>query len=159
MSAIIKHFGPIDEDTADIIAEAFISAALKDQEVTFLLATYGGDFYAALALYDIIRAHPKPTKIIATGPCMSAGAVILQAGTIRAMTETAQLMVHYGASGSEEENDARQNDAMHKLHKEIISKRVSVSMRTVNSWFKNNTYFNSKRALEVSLVDEVIKCS
>lgn len=153
---LIKLFGEVDEESSNEICEAIIAAGAVGDDITFLISTYGGEFYAALAIYDLLKLHKHNVTTIAVGPCMSAGAVILQAGKHRAMTKHAQIMVHYGESGQAGESDARQNDEMHKLHKELIGKYVKVSARTVNSWFKQETYFNSEKAFKVGLVDEVI---
>lgn len=153
---LITLFGDIDEQNCAEVSNMILMAGANNDDITFLISTYGGEFYPALAVYDLLKAHPGKVTTIATGPCMSAGAVILQAGDVRAMTPNAQIMVHYGETGSSDEGDAKQNDLMHKLHKELIKERVSVTTRTVNSWFRQNTYFDSNRAMEVGLVDKVV---
>lgn len=155
---LIKLFGEVSEESSDAVCDAIITAGILNDDITFLISTYGGEFYAALAIYDLLKLHPKKVTTVAVGPCMSAGAVILQAGDVRAMTENAQIMVHYGESGSGDEGDARQNEAMHFKHKKLVGEKVTVTGRTVNNWFRQNTYFDAERALEAGLVDEVYKC-
>lgn len=153
---LIGLVGEVNEEMLGVLAQQLITAGTNKEEVTIVLSTYGGEVYPALAMYDLIRHHPHKTTVIATGACMSAGMIILQAGDVRAMTKNAHLMTHYGETGAGSEGDAKQNDKLHKQHKEMVGARTKASARTVNGWYKQETYFDAKQALQVGLVDEVI---
>lgn len=154
---LIKLFGEVDEDQSEGLCDAIIHAGVLKDDITVLISTYGGSFYEALAIYDLLDLHPHNVTTIAVGPCMSAGAIILQAGKIRAMTPNAQIMVHYGENGSAGETDAKQNHKMHKLHKKLVGQKTKVGPQTVNKWFLTETYFDADHALKVGLVDKIIK--
>lgn len=157
---VIGCFGEVNEAMLGYVGEQVLQAGVAREDLTVIVSTYGGELYPALGIYDLLRHHVKNgfnVTTIATGACMSAGMVILQAGNRRAMTENAQLMCHYGADGAEGVDDAKQNAAMHKRHKELVGNKTKVTARTINTWFSKNTYFDSEQALKVGLVDEVIK--
>lgn len=153
---LVGLIGEVNDEMLTILSQQLIQAAINRDEVTIIISTYGGEVYPALGMYDMIKHHPHKTTTIAIGPCFSAGMIILQAGQKRAMTKNAVLMTHYGESGSGSEGDAKQNDKLHKQHKDMVGSKVKVSQRVVNNWFKQETYFDADQALKVGLVDEVV---
>jgi len=155
---LIKCFGEINEELWDGVSDAILTAGVTNDDLTVLISTYGGDLYVALAIYDLLRLHSHKVTTVAVGPCMSSGLVILQAGNHRAMTENAVLLTHYGEDGAASVEDVKQNNKMHEKHKAIVSQHVKVTKRTINGWYKHDTYFDAKKALQIGLVDEVLKC-
>lgn len=157
---VIGCFGEVNEGMLAYVGEMLIQAGVSGEDVTVLISTYGGELYPALGIYDLLKHHAKDGKkvtTIAVGACMSAGMVILQAGTRRAMMPHAFLMTHFGSEGSESTEDVKHNKKMHELHKSIVCKYVTVTKRTTNNWYKFDTYFDSDQALKAGLVDEIIK--
>lgn len=157
---VIGCFGEVNEAMLGYVGEHVIRAGVDREDLIVLISTYGGELYPALGIHDLLKHHASQgykVTTIALGACMSAGMVLLQSGTKRAMTENATLMCHYGADGAEGVDDAKQNAAMHKLHKDIVGGRTKVTTRTINTWFGKNTYFNAAEALKVGLIDEVLK--
>lgn len=153
---LIGLVGEVNEEMLGTLAQQIMEAALKKEHATVVISTYGGEVYPALAMYDLIRHHPYGSTTIAIGACMSAGMIILQAGDKRAMTKNAHLMTHYGETGAGSEGDAKQNDKLHKQHKEMVGARTKVAPRTVNNWYKQETYFDAEQAMKVGLVDEIV---
>ena len=67
----------------------------KDEPITLLLNTNGGDVYEALGIIDYMQTVSVPINVIARGRAMSAGAMILCAGTgLRAASKNTTIMVH-----------------------------------------------------------------
>jgi ATP-dependent Clp protease protease subunit len=67
----------------------------KEEPITLLLNTNGGDVYEALGIIDYMQALSVPVNVIARGRAMSAGAMILCAGTgLRAASKNTTIMVH-----------------------------------------------------------------
>lgn len=156
---VIGCFGEVNEAMLAYVGEMLIQAGVAGEDVTVLISTYGGELYPALGIYDLLKHHAKDGKkvtTIAVGHCMSAGMVILQAGTRRAMMPHAFLMTHYGADASESKSDAEHNDLLHKIHRGLVCQYVNVKTRTINNWYNKDTYFDATHALKVGLVDEVI---
>ena len=97
-SAEINIFGDIGEGwfsegvTVDAVCEQL--NGLRDKEITCNVNSLGGDLFHALAIYDVLRMHPKPvtTKII--GATASAGTVIAMAGKTRQMSKNAAFLIH-----------------------------------------------------------------
>lgn len=156
---LISCFGEVSEQMLGEVGQLILQAGVQKEDLTVVISTYGGELYPALGIYDLLRHHVNQgfnVTTIATGACMSAGMVLLQAGSRRAMTSNAFLMTHYGADGAESSEDVKQNNKLHELHKKLVSQHVIVAKRTVNSWYKADTYFDAATALKNNLVDEVI---
>lgn len=156
---LIGCMGEVCEQMLAEVGPMILQAGAQREDITLVVSTYGGDLYVAFAIYDLLRHHANQgfkVTTIATGPCMSSGLLILQAGDKRAMTQNSFLLTHYGEAGAESVEDVKQNNKIHELHKKIVSQHVTVTKRTINSWYKHDTYFDAKKALEIGLVDEVI---
>ena len=153
---IIKLIGDVDIDMYNsLLNKLQRTDSLKP--ITVVLNTGGGDFYQALAIFDLLKSVAKrvPVYIIAEGHVMSSGITILQAGTKRYIRPNCKLMVHYGEDSQESLSDAKHNKELVEDYINIMKDRVSVGHRTVRSWLHKNTYFNSKRAIKVGLVDGI----
>jgi ATP-dependent Clp protease protease subunit len=67
----------------------------KEDPITVLLNSNGGDVYEALGIIDYMESVEVPINVIARGRAMSAGAMILCCGTgIRAASKNTTIMVH-----------------------------------------------------------------
>lgn len=151
----IGLFGEVNEEMSCALYTGLLQAAAEKEPVAILLHSYGGDVYAALAMFDMIRAFPGHTTTIAVGPCMSAGALLLQAGKCRAASPNAHIMVHYGSEVSESHASAQQNKRLTQRLKDIMHERSKVSKQTVNGWFKVDRYFSADEALKAGIIDAI----
>ena len=88
--------GHIDYDSAkDVLKDldrAFSEPDILD--VRLSIASPGGDLHCAFALYDQIKASPKPVDVVAMGLCMSAAVMVLQAARRRVARPHTVFMVH-----------------------------------------------------------------
>lgn len=153
----IHLIGTVSEDMYHQLLDGLL--ILKDEpEINIFINTYGGDMYQSLAIYDVIKGLRKmEVNIICVGPVMSAGMIILQAGSKRYASQNSQLMVHYGEDVNDSLTTAQQNKKLFTLMKKIIGERVTVSKRTINNWFKSDTFFTASEAKRYGLIDEVLK--
>lgn len=151
----IHLYGDVGEKMYETVLKGLALMPACD-EITYTLRTEGGNFYDGLAIYDLIRFSGVKSKIVVIGPCMSAGAIILQAGNERVAMPNAQIMVHYGEDSNASASTAQHNADMLKLMQKIIGERVTVTKRTLNTWFSKDTYFNATQAKKAGLIDRVV---
>jgi len=126
----------------------------SNRDITIFLNTEGGEVSQAFAMYDIIKQHDN-IDICCCGPVMSAGMVILQAARKRFALPSVELMVHYGEEYNNTASNNRHNYKLFKDMKRVIESRVKVKPRTVNGWFKTETFFTAKEALRYELIDGI----
>ena len=130
---------------------------LAYEQLTVILNTYGGDLYQAFAIYDLLKRQPMPIRIVCNGPVMSAGTIILMAADVREISPNSFLMYHYGQEANDTEQSAKQNARLLKLMKNLYKENSSVTTRTLNKWFSQDTYYNADEALKLGLVDEIME--
>lgn len=98
---IDAHFVGTDaEDTVNVaraMRNIHILESISDEPITIYLNTEGGDEQCYQALIDTITGSMCEITIVGIGNVQSMGAVVLQAGDVRKMTEGALLMLHYGS--------------------------------------------------------------
>jgi ATP-dependent Clp protease protease subunit len=139
----------------------------KDR-VTVYLNTYGGCVYQGLAIYKELRRFAESSTvedaltIVANGPCMSAGAWILQAADKRLAMEGSYIMIHEGetfmdGSPSAIRDTLKHQEHIEKVYAEILAERAGVSKRKANGWIKRESYFTPKEALKNNLIDGIVE--
>jgi ATP-dependent Clp protease protease subunit len=78
---------------------AILDSQNQDRSIRIILNSPGGDIYQGLAIYDAIKRCQSQVEILATGQCMSAASIILQAADTRTLSPNCLVMVHDGEDG------------------------------------------------------------
>ena len=126
------------------------------------LTTYGGDLYAAIMCYDIIKSSSIPIYTIAEGYTASAGTIISVAGQKRYITQNTVFMIHQlrtGMGGKYEElmeemqNSKKDMDRIVNIyHTESKGKMTKIQIK---EQLKHDKWFDSKESIKYGLVDEI----
>lgn len=124
-------------------------------EIRIILSTEGGDFYAGLAIYDLLKAFPAKKTIYCAGAVMSAGTIILMAADKRVSLPNTRFMIHYGVDTAESTQAAEENRQGVKWMRDLYTSRCKVTKATVSRWLSKETWFSSKEALDKGIVDEI----
>ena len=130
--------------------------------------SYGGDFDAGIALFDIIKEIKSPVTIKAYGRIRSMGTVILQACKKRLLAPNCLFMIHYGTAGQEPihakdfemvaKEIAKENTTMEDIYLERIrEKHPRYTREKLQEFMKYDKYLTPKEAVELGLADGVIK--
>jgi ATP-dependent protease ClpP protease subunit len=86
-----------DDWTGEGITEKRIAAALRSigpRDVTVYINSPGGDMYTGLAIYNMLREHPRKVTVKVIGVAASAASLIAMAGDEIQMAEGSALMIH-----------------------------------------------------------------
>lgn len=159
-NGIIPLIGDVDEHMYVQVVRSLMALQSQNKDVpklTFVLNTYGGDLYQALAIYDLIKMQPMPTVVQCNGPVMSAGTVILQAGDVRLMTKRSYLMYHFGTQQADSSQCLSHFNSVVKDIKEIYKLRSKLSSKVINGWFEKDTYYNAQDAIKNRLIDGIVE--
>src|ERR1039458_8494752 len=110
-------------------------ASSRRKAVTISVFTGGGSLDASLALYDLIREYRQcfPVNVLAVGPCMSGGVIVMQAATKRLSYPNARFMVHElaymgGGSLTAQENEAKEAGRLHKIVRGVLLERSKIDL-------------------------------
>lgn len=154
----------INEYSAENLIKGLIVLQSDSQEkpINIVLNSKGGDVHQAFAMYDAIKACPCEVIITATGSCMSAGSIILQAGDIRRATPLTTFMIHDGEDGySGNPRDFERWAEYGKYQRtEIYRIYAEKSDQDVSYWRRrcaNDYIFNAETALKEKLIDEIVR--
>ena len=81
----------------DGVSEKRIAAALRsigNHDITVKINSPGGDMFAGLAIYNLLREHPKKVTVKVMGVAASAASLIAMAGDEIHMAEGSIMMIH-----------------------------------------------------------------
>lgn len=135
---------------------------MDDMEVTIYISSYGGDVYELLRLYDLIHSMPFKVNTVASGKAMSAGALLLSAGTgVRSAYQTATIMLHSVqalAMGSlpDMENEFAEIKRLQTTLFKILKEKTGLNTQKLNELMAKDTFLTPQQAKKLGLIDEVI---
>ena len=133
--------------------------------INIILNTPGGLVSDGLAIYDLLKTIGRrtPINIVATGQCMSMGAVILQAANKRWATTHCALGLHE-LSASNVGSYSDTEDTQKEIRKtqgalnDIIVARSGMTKKKLQSLIaRRDRVFTPAEALELNLIDGVIE--
>lgn len=135
-----------------------------EEPITIYITTDGGCLYSTMAIFDLIKNTSAPTYGVAIGKVFSGGLSILQACDERIATENTRFMIHSVVSGtdghiSHMHTELQEGINAQKKYSKTLRCRSNVTQKMLNDIKNKNTYFyfDAEKALELGLVDEIIK--
>jgi len=133
--------------------------------IEFYLSTYGGSADDMFALYDVMRQIESEIHTIGVGKVMSAGVLLLAAGTKgkRKIGKYCRVMIHSAMAGSHGSlpNLLNEVEALQILQADYISALVSetkMSEEDIKNMLerKVNVYLSAEEAVELGIADIII---
>ena len=160
----------LDDDIHDYSTSTVIKALhVMDRtagEITIKLCSCGGEWYPGMAVFDAIKACTNQVRIVAMGQAMSMGAVILQAGDVRALMPNTTVMVHYGSDwfgGHTKDLERRADESkrtcivMEDIFLEgIREKHPTYTREDFKHQFAFDVFMSADEAVALGLADEII---
>lgn len=156
--------GRIKKATKSVIALA--EEGGPDDPIYLYVSTLGGEVYEALALYDLIKCIPQPVHTKGFGKIMSAGCLLLAAGSRghRAMSENAVLMYHAGfedACGNvwEMEASLREFKRTEGVYDKLFARECGCDVAQVEALYATtrvNNFMDAQQALAFGVVDTIV---
>jgi len=164
---IIFLNGEVNSETSyDIITKLLYLDSLNQDDISLYINSPGGSVREGLAIIDCMNTIKSNIATYCIGSSYSMGAIILSSGTIgkRYALPNSEIMIHSPStnlSGKAEDissSSKRLDETKNKLI-EILSKNTKKNKKTINKYFKDDTYMNSDKALEFGIIDKIIKSS
>ena len=172
-SRSIMFVGEVTEDkAAEFISALLVLAQTKDDEaeraddIKIYVNTYGGSADEMFAIYDIMTWCKEHCDIqtIGLGKVMSAGTLILAAGTKgkRSITAHCRVMMHSVNGGHAGElhnlqNEMEQMAGLQDSYIQAMSNETNMTKRQLQTLIdkKINIYLDAEEAIGKGLADEV----
>ena len=157
----------VDEITAtdyEMLFHKFM-ACLRDDDkkpINLWIHSPGGDVFATMAIYDLIRNFSVPINTVGIGVCASGASVLLSAGHKRSIFEHTWVMMHQAFGQVEGDTKTVNSRAgfMNKLEKQfakIFSKHTGMTVKEIEDLSNTEKWFTASEALKYKLVDKVVK--
>jgi len=169
----IGLFGEVNEERA---AELIIGLIMMCEEgeveekkdIKFYLSTYGGNADDMFALYDMmnyVKSKGYDISTIGLGKVMSAGVLLLSAGTPgkRKIGKHCRVMIHACNAGSmgniyNLQNEMEAINDLQEKYSNAIVENTSMTKRQLKKLLdrKLNIYLTADEAIEYGIADEII---
>ena len=150
-----------DEFTPDTVRDALYGEKGDFQDdVHLTLNSYGGSVNAAARIYDEIKGYPGKVDITVSGTAASAAVGVAMAADKLYMTPGSMMMIHdplcmaYG-NEAEMQNTIRMLQAAKASILDIYETRVKSPRDEVAGMMTDETWMDSKTALEHGFIDAV----
>lgn len=137
-------------------------ASVKAKSLTVEINSPGGDVFAALAIYNALRASGKEIVTKTMGVAASAASLIFMAGDKRVMPKNTQLMVHNPWSFAMGNADKlrEQADVLDKIGASIkatYAARTGMDDEKLDAMLAKDTWINADEALADGFATEVVE--
>lgn len=133
--------------------------------ITLVVSTYGGSVDEMFSLYDTFHLIKAPVHTVALGKVMSAGVLLLAAGTKgkRLIGRHARIMIHPVSSVSggnvfEVRNDVQEQERLQNLMVQALERETKMKRNVIDGFMKagHDSYITAEDAIKLGIVDKLI---
>ncbi len=162
---ILRLEGPIDSDNfwGDEITPQMFREDLEaeDGDVTVWINSPGGNVFAAAEIYTMLKEYAGSVTVRIASIAASAASVVAMAGDKVQMSPTALLMVHDPSTVAMGNAKDMQKaiETLNEVKESIINAYAAKSglrRNRIAELMSNETWMNSKKAVELGFADEVL---
>jgi ATP-dependent Clp protease protease subunit len=126
------------------------------EPIQVYIDSYGGYVYQCFGLLSVMERSQTPIHTIVTGCAMSAGFMILISGHKRFAHKLSS-----GAAGTvkEMEEKLEESKRLQRQLEDIVKEKTDITKKRLREIFdtKKDWYMTSEEALELNVVDEILK--
>ena len=134
-----------------------MAAALRsigDNDVVVQINSPGGDMYAGIAMYNMLKEHKGKVTVKVLGIAASAASIIAMAGDERELLTGAQIMIHNAWSiivGNRNDLDAAKNYLRQADEQmaAIYAETTGIDKETILEMMDAETYLTASKSLEL----------
>lgn len=169
-SRTVYLVGNIDEDLIQQAVEKLVTLSEKRPNIPIhlIISTYGGVVDDTFMLYDLIKHMPTPVYTVGLGKVMSAGCLLLAAGTKghRKLGRNARVMYHCGwevSAGSvwEMRANLKAFEDQERQYDTRFAEETGMTLKQVEDLYNRygptaDRYLSAEEALKLNIVDALI---
>ena len=134
------------------------------EPIQIYIDSYGGSVYQCFGLLSVMERSQTPLHTIVTGCAMSAGFMILISGHKRFAHKLSTPLYHQVSSGAvgtvkEMEEKLEESKRLQRQLEDIVKEKTGITKKRLREIFdtKKDGYMTSEEALELNVVDEILK--
>ena len=134
------------------------------EPIQIYIDSYGGQVYQCFGLLSVMERSSTSIHTIVTGCAMSAGFMILISGHKRFAHKLSTPLYHQVSSGTagtvkEMEEKLEESKRLQRQLEDIVKDKTDITKKRLREIFetKKDWYMTSEEALELNVVDEILK--
>jgi len=157
---------PVNDQVANVIVAQMLWLNQEDSErdIQLFINSPGGVINAGLAIYDVMQYITAPVMTIAVGLTASMGTILLTAGSKgkRLALPNATIHLHQPLGGvqgqaADIEIEAKEILRMRDLLNSLLKRHTKMNDEQIARYTDRNFYMTPEIAVELGVIDEVIK--
>lgn len=160
--SIFDYIG--DDGNGGGVTVARIAAALRSigsKPIAVEMNSPGGDYFAGVAIYNLLRRHPAAITVQILGLAASAASVIAMAGDRIEIAENAEIMIHQARglfAGTADQMRAAVVvlDQIDTAMVETYAARTSLAPAKLSGMMKAETFMTGAEAVKLGFADAVM---
>lgn len=135
-------------------------SAITAKDIVVEINSPGGDYFAGLAMYNMLRSSGKTVTTKVMGVAASAASVVFAAGDVREMPKNTMLMVHNPANygGGTAEDHREMADMLDKIAagaRTVYTSNSKLTDEEVAEMLAKDTWLTADEAMEAGLATVV----
>lgn len=148
------------DSTPDRLLQAL--KVIGPNPITLKINSPGGDYFAGVAMYNLLRAHQAPVTVQVMGVAASAASIIAMAGAKIEMAKNAELMIHKAwamAVGNADDMAAVKNvlDRIDRALAETYAARTGQPITKISAMMSAETWMNADEAIALKFADSLLE--
>jgi ATP-dependent protease ClpP protease subunit len=162
--SIFDYIG--DDGEGGGVTDKRIAAALRqigDKDITVEINSPGGNYFQGVAIYNLLRRHPKAVNVQILGIAASAASVIAMAGDEIAIAHNAEIMIHeaMGVFLGTKSDMAEAVETLQHIDDSMVSTYAARSGRAAEEFAEmilgKDVYFRGQEAIDAGLADVLLE--
>jgi len=152
-----------DKQARSVCSQLLAYSAVNEKPILLVLSSPGGHVESGDMIHDMIKFVRAPVKILGTGWCASAGALIYSAGKKenRYALPNTRFLLHeprggVGGQASDVEIQAREIIKMRERLNLIFAAATGQSLERIKKDTDRDHWMTAKEALEYGLVGKIV---
>ena len=164
-SRTVLVFGEVNSRLAESVTAQLLALAAQSRDpIRMLINSPGGHVEAGDTIHDVVRFVEAPVRMVATGWCASAGALIFAAAKRedRLTLPNTRFLLHQplggvGGPASDVEIEARQILLMRERLNRIFAEATGQPFEKISRDTERNHWMTAQEALDYGLVGRILE--
>ena len=164
-SRTVLVFGEVNSRLAESVTAQLLALAAQSRDpIRMLINSPGGHVEAGDTIHDVVRFVEAPVRMVATGWCASAGALIFAAAKRedRLTLPNTRFLLHQplggvGGPASDVEIEARQILLMRERLNRIFADATGQPLEKISRDTERNHWMTAQEALDYGLVGRILE--
>lgn len=156
---------PVSSDSAKKLTSRLLYLdSINDEEITFYIHSPGGEVTSGFLILDTMELIQSPVKTVCMGMAASFGAILLSAGSKRAIFPRAKVMIHQPSLGGQFQGvskdleiQTREIIKIKRLSAEVLAKNCGKTEDEIMKDFDRDFWMDAKEAKEYGIIDEIVQ--